>query len=108
MLSSGDMKGLLMVRTTPSQKAGEYLKDLAEELAGRGWTAVLKGRAERPVLWVRNPEAPDLNETILCKPQPDGGLAYCWSWSEPIALVAEVDAVADRIVHVLRCLAPKS
>lgn len=91
----------------PPEQIVRHLKDLATAMQERGWRAVLKGGTREPVLWIRNPDAADLNETILCKRQADGNLAYCWSWSEPIASVAEISTVADRIVYVLRCLVPK-
>lgn len=96
------------MHATPPSDTVQYLNDLADMLSSRGWAATVRGREQRPVLWVRNPVAADLNETILCRPQPNGGLAYTWSWGEVIAPVAETGAVADRIMHVLRCLEPES
>ncbi|MDP9846856.1 hypothetical protein [Streptosporangium lutulentum] len=53
-----------------------------------------------PELVVVNPDASALSESIHALPEK-GTWWFLWSWNEKIAPVAETDAVAARIRHVL-------
>jgi hypothetical protein len=67
------------------------------ELTERGWTAEIGDRADRPILHVRNPHVPQLNDKIVCS-----GARYRWSWGADIGPVDDVREAADRVVFVLR------
>jgi hypothetical protein len=60
--------------------------------------AVVTGRLRE--LIVVNPDASVLTENIYAVPER-GTWWFWWSWNEKIAPVAETDAVAARIRHVL-------
>lgn len=81
--------------------AQTYLKQLAEVMVQREWTAHLQGRGAKVALRVANPAATELSESIVCR-KYDRGWTFCWSWDQAIAAVDDVPAAADRIQHVLR------
>ena len=79
------------------------LERLRAALDGHGWHAELREAARpsawrsRTVLYVRNPRAPSLNDTITV----ENG-AFRWSWAQGIGAADDVAGAADRITFVLR------
>jgi hypothetical protein len=85
------------METDTATGARTHLERLLAELTERGWTAEIGDRADRPILHVRNPRVPQLNEKIVCS-----GARYRWSWGADIGPVDDVREAADRVVFVLR------
>jgi hypothetical protein len=81
--------------------ATAHLALLAERLQELGLHSRVRVTSRRPPeLIVVNPDAPVLTENIYAAPEK-GIWWFLWSWNEKIAPVAEADAVAARIHHVL-------
>ncbi|MFF5260695.1 hypothetical protein ACFY4C_17270 [Actinomadura viridis] len=74
-----------------------HLERLQAILVTREWKAEIRPGRGRDLLYVVNPAARQLNETISCE---DG--AFRWAWGQGIGPADDVMAVADRIQHVLR------
>jgi hypothetical protein len=86
----------------PSEEQLIHLRRLAEELAGRDFTAEVSGPAGSPYLKVTNPGHPRLSERVLCRPAPDGTWCFWWPWRQPIGAVDDVATVIQKITTVLR------
>ncbi|MFF5206360.1 hypothetical protein [Streptosporangium sp. NPDC000396] len=81
--------------------ATAHLTHLAGLLNRHGLQAHVQVAYRRlPHLVATNPDASALSENIYAAPQ-EGTWWFWWSWNEKIAPVAEADAVAVRIRHVL-------
>jgi hypothetical protein len=89
------------MHATDTQTTGtDDLTRLAAELSARGCKTVLStGEGRQPRLDVSNPRAALLSETVYVA---DG--AFCWSWQEPIAPVADVSTAAGILARVLRAV----
>lgn len=75
-----------------------HLERLAAELNQRGWPATVRtGTSGRQVLHVRNPNAPGLNDDVVCDDH-----AYRWVWGQGIGPLTEAPGVAEKIQYVLR------
>lgn len=83
------------------QNAHTYLTRLADEFAGRGWTARVQGQGDGATLQVTNPSVGRLTESVRCV-QHGSGWTYSWPWDQAIGPADDLAAVADRIQHVLR------
>jgi hypothetical protein len=83
--------------------AGPYahLTRLGAELRRRGWQASVTGMAQVALLTVTNPGAPALTEGVVCR-RLAHGWHFTWPWEQPIGPVTQPEAVADRIIYVLR------
>lgn len=87
---------------TPPDKQREYLERLAEALAGRDFTAHLDTRGSEPYLRVENPAQATLNERVFCRQAEDGTWCFWWPWRQPIGSADDLEAVAGKILTVLR------
>jgi hypothetical protein len=86
---------------TSAITATAHLTLLAEHLRELGLLSrVHVASRPLPELVVVNPDASALTEIIYALPEK-GTWWFLWSWNERIAPVAETDAVAARIHHVL-------
>lgn len=85
-----------------------HLQRLADELAGRGFTAGLSGRSKQAHLRVANPDTPRLTERVLCHQARDGSWCYWWPWQQPIGPVDDLEQVATKIAAVLRSVEGQS
>ncbi|MFF5265405.1 hypothetical protein ACFY4C_41535 [Actinomadura viridis] len=74
-----------------------HLERLRTILVKRDWKAEIRPGRCRDLLYVVNPAAHQLNDTIACE-----GEKFRWAWGQGIGPVDEVIEVADRIQHVLR------
>jgi hypothetical protein len=77
------------------------LEQLGAELAGRGWSVQVRGTVKRPYLRVVNPDDLALNGMVVAL-----GDQYRWTWGPVLGQADDVHGVADRILHVLRGVAP--
>jgi hypothetical protein len=89
------------METDTATGARGHLERLLAELVDRGWTAEIGGRADRPILHVRNPHIAALNDKIVCS-----SARYRWSWGADIGPTDDVPGAAERIVFVLREIEP--
>ncbi|MGP3917708.1 hypothetical protein [Nonomuraea sp. 10N515B] len=85
------------METDTAISAREQLDLLRAELESRGWLADHRGTDARPFLHVRNPADAGFNDSIA-----HIGERYHWVWGPEIGPADDVQAVADRILHVLR------
>jgi len=85
-----------------------HLQRLAAELIGRGLDAQVVTRGARPCLNVANPDAPDLNERVLCHPAEDQSPCFWWPWQQPIGSVDDLETVAGKAAAVLRSVEAES
>ncbi|MFF5263249.1 hypothetical protein ACFY4C_30330 [Actinomadura viridis] len=84
--------------SSPESQAGRrHLGHLRTVLVARGWKAEVRPGRGRDLLYVVNPAAHQLNETIAC----DGG-SFRWAWGQGIGPADDVFAVADKVQRVLR------
>jgi hypothetical protein len=89
----------------PDQIQTVYLEKLADELFHRGleaWLMAPPGRV--PSLYVVNPAARALEESVYVGCGKDGMWWFWWSWAERIAVADDVDLAAATIVRVLASL----
>ncbi|MGI5286659.1 hypothetical protein ACQEVF_25425 [Nonomuraea polychroma] len=89
------------METDTAISARQQLEQLRAELESRGWEADHRGTEERPFLHVRNPADAGFHDSVACL-----GDRYVWNWGPEIGLADDVQAVADRIMHVLRVVGP--
>ena len=80
----------------------EHLQRLAAALTDRELAAHLDTRGSEPLLKVENPAQAALNERVLCRQADDGTWCYWWPWRQPIGSVDDLEAVAGKILAVLR------
>lgn len=81
---------------------GRYLSMLADELTRRGFKAEVRtSRTGVPLVYVVNPAATVLSETIHCAQLPDGSLWFAWPWRMRIAAADETPTAADEVAQVL-------
>ena len=86
----------------PSQIQAVYLEKLADELTHRGLEAWLMAPPGRiPSLYVVNPAARALEESVVAACDRDGMWWFWWSWAERIATADDIDQAAATIVRVL-------
>jgi hypothetical protein len=78
-----------------------HLESLATALTQRGLDARVV-RGARPYVKAANPDTPELNERVLCRPADDQSLCFWWPWRQPIGSVDDLETVADKITAVLR------
>jgi hypothetical protein len=81
-----------------------HLGQLADKLAGYGFTTELIGQISKPYLKVANAATPSLNERVRCQPDADGSWSFWWPWNQPIGSVDDLELVVNRIALVLRSL----
>jgi hypothetical protein len=81
-----------------------HLGQLADKLAGYGFTTELASKIAKPHLKVANATTPSLNERVLCQPADDGSWSFWWPWNQPIGSVDDLELVVNRIALVLRSL----
>ena len=84
-----------------------YLDKLAEELTNRGlqaWIMAPPGRV--PSVYITNPAARALEESVYADRGKDGLFWYWWSWAERISIADDLDAAATAITRVLAFRAP--
>ena len=89
----------------PDQMQAVYLEKLADELTHRGleaWLMAPPGRV--PSLYVVNPAARALEESVYAGCGKDGIWWFWWSWAERIAVADDIDLAAATIVRVLASL----
>ncbi|GAA3979948.1 hypothetical protein GCM10023085_72770 [Actinomadura viridis] len=75
----------------------DHLERLRTVLVQRGWKAEIRPGRGRELLYVTNPAARQLNDTIACERG-----RFRWAWGQGIEPADDVIGVADRIQHVLR------
>jgi hypothetical protein len=79
-----------------------YLEKLSEELAHRGLDAMLMTTPGRvPSLYVTNPAARALEDSVYAVRGTDGIWWFWWSWAERIAMADDIDTAASTISRVL-------
>ncbi|MBB4913255.1 hypothetical protein [Streptosporangium saharense] len=78
-----------------------HLERLRAELIGRSWAADVLGTAQQPVLRVRNPAEAEMHDEVVCQDS-----AFLWAWGGLIGPVTNLIDVTDRIMFVLREVAP--
>lgn len=86
----------------PAQIQTVYLEKLADELLHRGleaWLMAPPGRV--PSLYVVNPAARALEESVVAACGKDGLWWFWWSWAERIGIADDIDQAAATIVRVL-------
>ncbi len=79
-----------------------YLDKLAEELTNRGlqaWIMAPPGRV--PSVYITNPAARALEESVYADRGKDGLWWFWWSWAERISIADDLDAAATAITRVL-------
>lgn len=79
-----------------------HLQRLADELKNRGFESRLLDAADPPSIKVCNPDSPDLNERVLCRPADDGSWCFWWPWRQPIGSTEDLVTVIGKIGTVLR------
>lgn len=85
-----------------------HLGSLATALRGRGLDARVVAKSPEPYVQAANPNTPELNERVLCRPADDQTLCFWWPWRQPIGAVDELETVADKITAVLRSVESQS
>lgn len=79
-----------------------YLEKLSDELAHRGldsWLMMPPGRV--PSLYVTNPAARAMEDSVYAVRGNDGLWWFWWSWAERIAMCDDLDGAATTIARVL-------
>lgn len=79
-----------------------YLEKLSEELAHHGlesWIMTPPGRI--PSLYVTNPGARAMEDSVYAVQGSDGIWWFWWSWAERISVVDDIDRAATTIARVL-------
>lgn len=84
------------------QEQQHHLVRLADALVKHELRTELITKGRQPSLKVANPDAPALNERVLCGRAADGSWCYWWPWRQPIGSVEDLDAVIGKIAAVLR------
>jgi hypothetical protein len=80
-----------------------YLEKLGAELAHRGLeTFVMAPPGRVPSLYVTNPDARALEESVYVTLGTDGQWWFWWSWAERIGVADDLDSAADTVARVLR------
>lgn len=79
-----------------------HLNRLADELDNGQFVVRLAGGATRPCLRVANQEIPQLSERVFCYQAADGSWCYWWPWGQPIGSADDLQAVAAKVMTVLR------
>jgi hypothetical protein len=79
-----------------------HLVRLAAELTRLGLDAQAVTRGIRPHVKAANPDTPELNERVFCRPAEDHSLCFWWPWQQPIGPVDDLHTVASKIAAVLR------
>jgi hypothetical protein len=79
-----------------------HLEGLATALAERGLDARVFANGAQPYVKVANPDTPELNERVLCRPADDDSLCFWWPWRQPIGSVDDLETVVGKIATVLR------
>lgn len=87
---------------SPHQEQLAHLQRLADELRSRGFASQLLNTAQQPSIKVCNPDTPDLNERVLCRPADDGSWCFWWPWQQPIGSTEDLLTVIGKITTVLR------
>lgn len=82
--------------TISSREGTAALEALAWELDSERYATIIVGGQGVPSLRVVNREAPQLTEDIYAGPSH-----FCYSSSEPIALITNAAAAAEKIAHML-------
>jgi hypothetical protein len=80
-----------------------YLEKLSEELVHHGlesWIMTPPGRV--PSLYVTNPGARAMEDSVYAVQGSDGIWWFWWSWAERISVVDDIDRAATTISRVLR------
>lgn len=85
-----------------------HLERLRAELTRHGLHAQLVTRSSGPCLMVANPDTPELNERVFCRPAQDHGLCFWWPWQQPIGSIDDLETVAGKIAAVLRSVEGQS
>ena len=86
----------------PNQIQAVYLEKLADELIDRGLEAWLMAPPGRiPSLYVVNPAARALEESVVVACGKDGMWWFWWSWAERIGAEEDLDGAAAHIQRVL-------
>ncbi|MFI6502350.1 hypothetical protein [Nonomuraea typhae] len=83
------------METDTAMEAWQRLEQLRDDLTGSGWPCNLAGTRDQPVLRVRNPWVPVMEDEIVYT-----GDTFCWAWGPKIGDNAQ--DVAQVIRHVLR------
>jgi len=92
----------------PASLQEVFLDKLGDELFHRGLKSMyMEPPGRKANLWVWNPDAPGLEETIFVSLGKDGLWWFWWSWAERIAVADDVDQAASTIVRVLASLLPR-
>lgn len=86
----------------PGSDEVTYLERLQAELIRRGLNARLVTKRNQSYLKVANQTMPELNERVFCCPADDQISRFWWPWKQPIGSAEDLDAVASKIVAVLR------
>jgi hypothetical protein len=79
-----------------------HLNRLAGELTNSQFVVSLASSASRPCLRVANHEVPQLSERVFCSQAADGSWCFWWPWAQPIGSVDDLQAVAGKVMTVLR------
>ena len=83
--------------------AAVYLDKLADELTNRGLEAWLMDTPGRvPSVYITNPRARALEETVCADRGKDGLWWFWWSWAERISPADDLSAAAAAITRVLQ------
>jgi hypothetical protein len=85
-----------------------HLRRLAAELVHRHLSARVVTSGRQPYVQVANPDAPELNERVLCRRAEDHGLCFWWPWRQPIGPVGDQETVISKIAVVLRSVEGQS
>lgn len=91
----------VVMETDTAVDARTQLDRLRDELHRRGWHADHRGTEHRPLLHIRNPADAGFNDSVAVLNDH-----YAWSWGPEIGPLDNVQAVADRVLHVLRVVGP--
>ena len=89
-------------RNHAAATATVYLDKLAEELTNRGlqaWVMAPPGRV--PSVYITNPAARALEESVYADQCKDGLHWFWWSWAERISIADDLDGAATAIMRVL-------
>ena len=90
------------METTGNHAESAYLDKLVEELTHRGLEAWLMAPPQRrPSVYVVNPAARALEESVIADRGEDGLWWFWWSWAERISPADDLDAAATAIARVL-------
>jgi hypothetical protein len=93
---------VITVEAKGNHTESAYLEKLSEELAHRGLESFVMAPPGRvPSLYVVNPAARALEESVYANRCSDGMWWFWWSWAERIGIADDVDQVATTIARVL-------